>query len=88
MTAPDVDAPGEVGTDDRAQEQNQTDTAIVAHAAVLRKALATLTAKLALRGYELHQMADSSLLISRWNLSRPLADLDAARKFAERVGSI
>lgn len=51
-----------------------------------RKALATLTAQLAIRGYALHQLADGSLMVSRWNLSRSMADLSAARAFLRQVG--
>ena len=51
-----------------------------------RKTLATLTAQLAIRGYALHQLADGSLMVSRWNLSRPLAGLSADQAFLTQVG--
>ena len=50
------------------------------------KTLATVAARLALRGYELHQLADGSLSVSRWNLSRPLADLDDVDQFLLQIG--
>lgn len=52
-----------------------------------RKALARLTAELALRGYELHELKDGSLMVSRWNLSKALT-FEAAKDFAHRAGAI
>ena len=51
-----------------------------------RKALATLTAQFAIRGYALHQLADGSLMVSRWNLSRALTGISAAQTFLAQVG--
>lgn len=67
-----------------AQTVSQQSTAPTA---ALRKALETLRAKLALRGYELHELADGSLMVSRWNLSRPLSSIEAAEAFARQVGA-
>lgn len=49
------------------------------------KARATIAARFALRGYALHQLADDSYLVTRWNLSRPCVDLHAARRFLALV---
>ena len=74
-------------TAQRSKDNTQDDTQIIGHGAGERKALATVTAQLAMRGFELHRMGDGSFLVTRWNLSRPLADLNAARRFAESVGA-
>ena len=51
-----------------------------------RKAVATLTAQFAMRGYELRLLGDGSLLVARWNLVRPLANLKAAEAFLRQIG--
>ncbi len=50
-----------------------------------RKCLATLTAKLAIRGYGLRCSPEGSFAVSRWNLLRLLPDLAAVRSFLELV---
>lgn len=48
--------------------------------------LSALTARLASRhGISLVALADGSLLATRWNLTRPLADLRAAQIFARQI---
>ena len=49
------------------------------------KARATIAARFAMRGYSLHQLADDTYLVMRWNLSRPCVDLQAARRFLAQV---
>jgi hypothetical protein len=49
-----------------------------------RKALAGLQAEFALAGHELVQLADGSLIVSRWGMVRPLA-MDEARAWLQRV---
>jgi hypothetical protein len=49
------------------------------------KARATIAARFAMRGYALHQLADETYLVTRWNLSRPCIDLHAARRFLAQV---
>lgn len=51
-----------------------------------RKAFENLRARLALRGYALQQQAGGALLVIRWNLSRELANLADAERFAAQVG--
>jgi hypothetical protein len=50
-----------------------------------RKALSGLQAEFALAGHQLVQLADGSLLVSRWGLVRPLATTDDARAFLQQV---
>jgi hypothetical protein len=51
-----------------------------------RKLLNTLSARLALHhGICLIELADGSLLATRHNLTRPLADLRAAQNFARQI---
>ena len=52
-----------------------------------RKRRAKLAAGLALRGYELRELAGGGWLIVRWNLSRPANTLDDAEDFARSVGA-
>ena len=42
---------------------------------------ATLTAKLALLGFTLHELSDGAFLVCRWDRSRRLADLTAVADF-------
>jgi hypothetical protein len=54
----------------------------------VEKLKSSLRAKLALAGgFVLLELADGSYLVSRWNLSRPCADLRAVAAFAEQVGA-
>jgi hypothetical protein len=48
----------------------------------------TLQALLALRGHELHILADGSFLATRWGLSKALRDLAAVEQFARQVGAL
>jgi hypothetical protein len=49
-------------------------------------ARALLMKLLADRGFTLTELSDGSYLVSRWNYSRPLADLHAAAVFARQAG--
>lgn len=51
------------------------------------KRLSTVRAALALKGYELRDMAGSGWLITRWNMARDARDLDAIEAFARQVGA-
>ncbi|MBA3623998.1 MAG: hypothetical protein H0W48_06020 [Methylibium sp.] len=68
-------------------EQDKSDSAIEDAS---RKALSTLQAELALRGFTLRwSNADDGTVrfyVGRWNLSRELPDLSAVIDFAEQVG--
>ena len=50
------------------------------------KRFATLQAELARQAYCLHELADGSYLVTRWNCCRPLADLRAVAAFVRQVG--
>lgn len=51
-----------------------------------RKAFLTLQAQFARAGFELLELSDGSLLAHRWNLTRPLPDAHAAKKFLMLIG--
>lgn len=68
------------------------DSAQAAHAAqqaeaLRRKRIDTLTACLALKGFELRQLAGGGWLITRWNLTKEAADLESVEVFAKQVGA-
>ncbi|WP_448172285.1 hypothetical protein [Rhizobacter fulvus] len=50
------------------------------------KRLATLTAKLALSGYALTQLADGPYLVSRWDRTRELPSLSEVDAFLVQIG--
>ena len=52
----------------------------------LVKVRASLTAKLALLGYSLHQLSGGGYLVSRWDRTRHLNDLHAVSAFLRQVG--
>lgn len=73
---------------------NGADSAQAGHAAQLaealrRKRVETLTACLALKGFELRQLAGGAWLITKWNLTRELGGpgLEAVEVFAAQVGA-
>jgi len=51
-----------------------------------RKTVSTWTAKAACRGYEVHELADGTYLVCRWNLSRACPDLRALQAFLRVLG--
>lgn len=51
-----------------------------------RKAFCTLRAHLALRGYSVFELSDGTFIASKWNLTKPLADLRALAVFARQLG--
>lgn len=51
-----------------------------------RKAFATLAARLALRGYALHDLSCGGFLISRWDRTAHFSDLSGVRQFLQRIG--
>ena len=69
------------------EDTKQTDTVDCARDDATRKRLATLTARLALRGFALRQPPHGGFIVDRWDLARELVDLDAVAAFAERVGA-
>lgn len=50
------------------------------------KQLATLQALFALRGYALHQLADSTLLVERWGYCRTVASVEDAAGVLAQLG--
>lgn len=67
-------------------DQDKADTTIVAEPDGRRKAFLTLRARFAMAGFALHELADGSLLATRWNLCRPLPDATAALRFLRQIG--
>jgi len=55
--------------------------------AVTDKPLANLQAQCALAGFSLHELADGSFIVSKWNLVKPLPDLQAVRTFLRQFGA-
>lgn len=76
------------------QDQTSTDASIVHDGvpscldklAAARKRSDTLTARLALKRFQLHVLADGTLLVSRWAWCKPCADLAAAEAFLAQIG--
>lgn len=52
-----------------------------------RKRLATLCAQFAMRGYSVHAVSDG-FLVTRWNLTKHVPDLDALEAFGRVVGAV
>lgn len=66
--------------------QSNHDTSIVPADTEPGKRLATLAARLALKGYSLHATAGGAYIVSRWDRSVVAADLDAVEGFLVRAG--
>jgi len=67
-------------------EHGQVTPPILPEPDVQRKRLASLQAHAAMAGYALHQLVDGTVLVSRWQWCRALADLDAAERWLGSVG--
>jgi hypothetical protein len=50
------------------------------------QALTRLRAQCQSRGYSLHELADSTYLVSRWALTRHLQDLHQVARFVRQIG--
>lgn len=50
-----------------------------------RKRLATLQARAALAGFELHRLEDGRLLAARWGLTREFPDASAVEQWLARL---
>jgi hypothetical protein len=50
------------------------------------KVFSTLQAKAALAGWQVERMADGSVVVARWTLTRSLADVAALAQFLRQVG--
>ena len=82
MTGPDVRTPG---TSRANAGQTTTADPIVADLDAKRKAFLTLQAQAAIAGCELTRTKDGAFVLSRWNLSRELRDLDAVAELLARI---
>ncbi len=51
------------------------------------KMIATFTARAAIAGYELVQLADGTFIVSRWGIFRSLDHIAAVEAFLQRVGA-
>ncbi|MDI3510820.1 MAG: hypothetical protein PWQ61_1585 [Betaproteobacteria bacterium] len=65
-----------------------TDVLIVADAAEHRKRMATLVAKLALRGHAVHTTAEGGFLVCWHGYVRHCPDIVALEAFAKQVGAL
>jgi hypothetical protein len=71
----------------RATQANQkTDARIIGESETDRKQFATLAARFALVGHELHRLRDGGFLATRWGLSRELPTLADAEAFLRQIG--
>lgn len=51
------------------------------------KAVATLTAQLALKGFQVHPVTTGGYFVAKWNLTKFCPALEDLQAFAERVGA-
>jgi len=89
VTAPNVKAPGKVGTGRAREQANTNDVNCPGSMGDKQpdptKITATLAAQLALRGFALDELTDGSFVVSRWSLVRLLPDVQAVREFAAQM---
>ena len=85
MTAPDMEAPGEVGTEGRAQGTGESQDSATADEAE-RKEFATAAAEAALCGCQLHKLDDGYFLLSLGAMSKELPCLRAVGDLLRRIG--
>ena len=80
--APEVQSPR--GNGAKAEHNPQNSPAIVADLDADRKAFCTLSARLALKGFGVYELASGGYLVSRWDRSLHCSDLAGVRTFYER----
>ncbi|MGE0674186.1 MAG: hypothetical protein AB7O64_14135 [Methylibium sp.] len=73
-------------SDQAPDEQESTDTPGSAAIDAKRKTFATLTARLALVGLQLHRLDDNTLLVTHTSQARVFADERSVALFAEELG--
>lgn len=56
--------------------------------APLAKREATVTAQLALKGFQVHPVATGGYFIARWNLTKFCAAIEDLETFARQVGAV
>ena len=62
-------------------------TSLAADDRAHQKRFATVQAQLALLGFVLRKLETGEYIVTRWQLCRELADLDAVARFAVMVGA-
>jgi hypothetical protein len=96
VTAPNMEAPGEVGTEGRAQGTvadidsatalPETQAEAAERTRLADKRLSTVRAELAMKGIAAHVVEDG-FLIERWGYSRHVPTIEALEAFAVQVGA-
>ena len=81
--APNDEGPTVAGSSLQGNENQDRD---YAHGDADRDEFCTLAAKLALKGFKVLDFRDGTFIVSKWNLTKPLADLRALAVFARRIG--
>jgi hypothetical protein len=81
VIAPDVRTPPARG----ANAEDNTDAAILPQGPDARRELA---ARAIQAGFQLHELAGGELLLTRWGLSRSLADAHAVGRFLDLVTGV
>lgn len=89
---PDEKKPGaaaETATRARAEDNQLQDSAeLQASAPTAEKRFRDYQARLALRGHQLHQLADGAFLACRWDCSRALPTIEAVAAFVRLVEGV
>lgn len=67
-------------------DQTQSDARHSARPDADRKAISTIQAQLALKGYELVPRANGTFIVRRWGLFRDLMSLGEAETFLAQIG--
>ncbi len=81
VTPENDDARWQAGT---GTDKTNDDTEIVDDLDAERNAFASLSAKLALAGFSLHQLAHGGYLVSRWDRTFHTSDLAGVRSYIDR----
>lgn len=84
MTPPDVRTPG--GNRANAEDTSTLNGAIVADLDAARKSFVTMQARLALRGYALHELSCGGFLIGRHDTTAHCSDLHEVARFLRQIG--
>ena len=66
--------------------EGKAEDAILVSLAAGRNSFLTLQARYALVGFQLLELADGTLLATRWNCCKSLADSYAATRFLRQIG--
>jgi hypothetical protein len=74
-------------TPETAPSISLTGDACNSHTDAQTKRLATITARLALAGHQVFELADGGYLVARWGMTRACPSLEALQSFARMVGA-